>query len=381
MKNWAWILLALMASPVHADTPPPGTVKIKGGTDGTIIGNSGDSLKVNATIGLPTNAAQETGGHLASMDTKLSTLNTTLGSPFQAGGSIGNSAFGISGSLPAFASTPTFNLGTLNGAATASNQATIIGNLGTLITNLGSPFQAGGSIGNSAFGISGTLPAFAATPTFNLGTLNGAATAANQASIISALGSPFQAGGSIGNASFGISGTLPAFASTPTFNLGTIGTAATAANQATEISSLSSIDTKLSSQATAANQATANASLSSIDSKLTSPVTVTPNSSAPGRSSVTLARNVYSSVNVTTSAYVQLVASLTNSVNEVEIFDSSGQTLVIAVGGAGSEVDQAYIVPGGNGRIPLAIATSSRVSIKAISATANSGEIDVNFYH
>lgn len=37
-----------------------------------------------------------------------------------------------------------------------------------------------GVIGNTAFGISGTLPAYAATPTFNLGTLNGAATAANQ---------------------------------------------------------------------------------------------------------------------------------------------------------------------------------------------------------
>lgn len=76
-----------------------------------------------------------------------------------------------------------------------------------------------------------TLPAFAATPTFNLGTLNGAATQATLASVLSALGSPFQAGGSIGNASFGVSGTLPAFAATPTFNLGTIGSAATAANQ------------------------------------------------------------------------------------------------------------------------------------------------------
>ncbi|WP_298689078.1 hypothetical protein [uncultured Sphingomonas sp.] len=44
------------------------------------------------------------------------------------------------------------------------------------ITTLGSPFQAGGSIGNTSFGISGTLPAFAAPPTVNFGTLNGAAT-------------------------------------------------------------------------------------------------------------------------------------------------------------------------------------------------------------
>lgn len=47
----------------------------------------------------------------------------------------------------------------------------------------------------------------------------GAATAANQSTIITALGSPFQAGGSIGNTSFGISGTLPAFAAIPTFKI------------------------------------------------------------------------------------------------------------------------------------------------------------------
>lgn len=55
------------------------------------------------------------------------------------------SSFGISGALPAFASTP-------------------------------------------AFTISGNLPAFASTPTFNLGVLNGAATAANQAAVQSAPG-------------------------------------------------------------------------------------------------------------------------------------------------------------------------------------------------
>ena len=121
---------------------------------------------------------------------------------------------GISGTLPAFAATPTFNLGTLNGAALDTSVQAVK-------TALGSPFQAGGSIGNAAFGISGTLPAFAATPTFNLGTLNGAALDTSVQAVKTALGSPFQAGGSIGNAAFGISGTLPAFAATPTFNIGT----------------------------------------------------------------------------------------------------------------------------------------------------------------
>jgi hypothetical protein len=51
----------------------------------------------------------------------------------------------------------------------------------------------------------------------------GASTSALQSAIIATLGSPFQAGGSIGNTAFGISGTLPPYAATPTFNVGTTG--------------------------------------------------------------------------------------------------------------------------------------------------------------
>ena len=66
------------------------------------------------------------------------------------------------------------------GAATAANQV-------TMITALGSPFQAGGSIGNSSFGAtqSGSW-----TVTANLGTLGGAATAANQTASYGTAGSP-----------------------------------------------------------------------------------------------------------------------------------------------------------------------------------------------
>jgi hypothetical protein len=60
------------------------------------------------------------------------------------------------------------------GAATSANQATEITSLATIATNTGAPIPAGtnaiGSITNTSFGISGTLPAFAATPTFNIGT-------------------------------------------------------------------------------------------------------------------------------------------------------------------------------------------------------------------
>lgn len=99
-----------------------------------------------------------------------------------------------------------------------------------------------------------------------------------------------------------------------------------------------------------------------------------------GKTAVDKVRNDYTSTSVTTSAYVQLVASLAAACTEIEVFDSSGQTLVLATGASSSEVDKIYIIPGGNGRIPLAIAAATRVSIKAVSATASAGEIVINFY-
>lgn len=210
--------------------------------------------------------------------------------------------------------------------------------------------------------------------------------------------------------------------------------AATAANQATEIASLASIDGKLpltlGQKAMAASLAVVLASdqsaipvsqsgtwninnisgtislptgaateatLSAISGKLPATlgqktmsnslavVLASDQSSVPisqsGRSKANNpVRNVYSSVNVTTAAYVELVASLTSTANYIEIFDSSGQTLVIAFGAAASEVDQFNVFPGGNGPIPINIPAGTRVSIKAVSATANVGEIDINFY-
>lgn len=99
-----------------------------------------------------------------------------------------------------------------------------------------------------------------------------------------------------------------------------------------------------------------------------------------GMSVVTTVRNDYGSVNVTAGAWVQLVASLGSTVKELEIFDSSGETLEIGIGAAASETRLILVFPGGNGRVPVAIASGTRVSIRAVSATANVGEIDINFY-
>lgn len=89
----------------------------------------------------------------------------------------------------------------------------------------------------------------------------------------------------------------------------------------------------------------------------------------------------YSTTNVTTTAWVELLLSVgSDNISEIEIFDSSGETLELGVGPSGSEVSQIYVVPGGNGRIPVSLSSLSRLSIKAVSATANSGEIIINLY-
>lgn len=89
-------------------------------------------------------------------------------------------------------------------------------------------------------------------------------------------------------------------------------------------------------------------------------------------------RNVYSSTNVTTSAYVAISSAMVDAVTQLEVFDSSGQTLVLATGTPGSEVDQFNIFPGGNGVINRNYPAGTIFSVKAVTATASVGELDIN---
>lgn len=102
--------------------------------------------------------------------------------------------------------------------------------------------------------------------------------------------------------------------------------------------------------------------------------------SSAGRSYVDSVRNDYSAVNVTAGAWVQLVAALPSASNGIFLFDSSGQTLELGTGAAAAETRVLIIPPGGiDGFVPIAIAAAARVAIRAISAAANSGEINITF--
>ncbi len=92
-------------------------------------------------------------------------------------------------------------------------------------------------------------------------------------------------------------------------------------------------------------------------------------------------RLAYASTNVTTSAWVQLDSALNGNSTEMEIFDSSGETLKLGIGVAAAEVDLHHIVPGGNGRIPCMLSVGARLAIKCVSTgPAASGELILNLY-
>lgn len=118
--------------------------------------------------------------------------------------------------------------------------------------------------------------------------------------------------------------------------------------------------------ATAANQSTANTSLSSIDTKV--------GQSPQGRAYGDSARLAHTST--TTAAWVELIAATAADINALLLFDSSGQTLELGTGAAAAEARKLIIPPGGfAGPVPLRIASGTRVSVRAISATADSGEL------
>lgn len=87
--------------------------------------------------------------------------------------------------------------------------------------------------------------------------------------------------------------------------------------------------------------------------------------------------NAYGTTPVTTAAYVQLVASTGDQIRKVQIFDSSGETIILATGAGGAEVDLMYIFPGGIETL-VEIPAGTRLSLKAVTGNATTGYFAMN---
>lgn len=87
----------------------------------------------------------------------------------------------------------------------------------------------------------------------------------------------------------------------------------------------------------------------------------------------------YASTNVTTSAYVELVASSPISVSKLQVCDTSTKLLKIATGSAGSETDRFTVQVSGCVVVPYYFAPATRFSIKAVDASATTGYNTLSF--
>jgi len=121
----------------------------------------------------------------------------------------------------------------------------------------------------------------------------------------------------------------------------------------------------------------ADQAIRSVFDPITNTLAVT-SSSGGNLTTVEFAQYDYVAVPVTTAAYTEIIASTSDAVTKLFIFDSSGQSLYLATGAAASEIDQMIIVPGGNGECSLIIPAGTRISVKAISANATAGELIIN---
>lgn len=92
--------------------------------------------------------------------------------------------------------------------------------------------------------------------------------------------------------------------------------------------------------------------------------------------------NAFTTSPVTTAAYVQLVASAASNSNAFQYYNDSGQTLVLATGAIGVEIDQFYLFPTSTNSGPAIVQIfqggGQRLSIKAIGASATTGSLLIN---
>lgn len=174
--------------------------------------------------------------------------------------------------------------------------------------------------------IGGTLPAFAATPTVNIGTVPSLAVT-GPATDVQLRATPLAV--SFSGQSVAITGTLPAFAATPTVNIGTAPTltvgGTVTANAGTGTFAISAASLPLpSGAATAAAQTTGNTSLASIDGKLPA--------LASGRVPVDVPTLGSTTREYSTAAALRLAVAATSSAAALPTLGTTRELYVHAVG-------------------------------------------------
>lgn len=343
----------------QATQPVSGTVAVTQSTSPWVVDGSGVTQPVSAAslplpTGASTSALQTTG------NSSLSSLDTKLPSQGQAVMAASTPVVIASNQTTLPISAATLPLPT--GAATSANQTTANASLSSIDSKLTSPLAVTGTF------FQATQPVSAAT----LPLPSGASTSANQTTANASLSSIDTKTLAAGQAAMAASSPV-----------------VIASNQSAILVDGSGVTQPVSAAslplptgaATSALQTTGNSSLSSIDGKIANDHGVSSGAVRTVTANVSYSdsvRNAYASTNVTTGAWVQLIASTAATINHLHLFDSCGETLELGTGAAAAETRVFIVPPGGiSGVVDLTIAAGTRLSIRAISADCTTGEIDI----
>ncbi len=130
--------------------------------------------------------------------------------------------------------------------------------------------------------------------------------------------------------------------------------------------------------ATEAKQDDQITALESIDSKLTSPLAVTGSLTITPPQAYAVTSLIDTSVtNITTSTYLQVIASTTQNTVRIQSIDDVGEYMALYTGPASSEVILCAL-PLGGGEVEVNIPSGTRLSIKSLKNNISSGNIILN---
>lgn len=87
-----------------------------------------------------------------------------------------------------------------------------------------------------------------------------------------------------------------------------------------------------------------------------------------------------STTNVTSSAWVQLVASMPFACSSILIQNSGSSVLQMALGGSGAEVAIGLFVPSQAWLLPVQFGKGQRVSLKSMGATQSTGTVSMTCF-
>ncbi len=100
-----------------------------------------------------------------------------------------------------------------------------------------------------------------------------------------------------------------------------------------------------------------------------------------GHASIGRVRRVYSGANITAGSYVTIFSASAAQTNQIEISDSSGQTMMLAYAptcASLASTANAVIIPANaSGSLDFYIPSNACVGMIALSATASTGELNI----